>query len=215
MAEPIRQCLHCGVDFEPPWNYKKKVFCSRKCAIRNRMPTPARTDTTFACAHCGKVRERPRHITKKGYVLGYNWRIKFCSKECGWKGRKERPINPNGYVCQSNGYLRVSKRGTGGRVKLLLHRVVMAQKLGRELLPGENVHHLDGNRTNASPENLELWTTRQPCGQRVTDKIAFAIEMLRLYPEFAREAGVMLVDLEHPTDGTPEPAATGNPEALH
>jgi hypothetical protein len=34
----------------------------------------------------------------------------------------------------------------------------------------------------------------QPPGQRVIDKVAFGIEILRLYPEFARSAGVALVE---------------------
>jgi hypothetical protein len=72
----------------------------------------------------------------------------------------------------------------------------MEDMLGRPLLPGENVHHKDGNRANWARENLELWTTRQPAGQRVTDKVAFAVEILRLYPEFAREVGVELHDVQ-------------------
>lgn len=91
----------------------------------------------------------------------------------------------------------------------------MEEMLGRPLRKGENVHHRDGNRTNAAPENLELWTTKQPPGQRVVDKVAFAIEMLRLYPEFAREAGVMLVELDHPSAATPEPAGTESPSTLN
>ncbi len=34
------------------------------------------------------------------------------------------------------------------------HRIVMEEKLGRKLNPGEVVHHIDGNRLNNDPENL-------------------------------------------------------------
>ncbi len=36
------------------------------------------------------------------------------------------------------------------------HRVLMAERLGRELQPWEVVHHKDGNPRNNDPDNLKL-----------------------------------------------------------
>ena len=38
----------------------------------------------------------------------------------------------------------------------LVHRIVAAQTLGRPLLPGEVVHHIDGNGENNEPSNLQV-----------------------------------------------------------
>jgi hypothetical protein len=61
------------------------------------------------------------------------------------------------------------------------HRYVMEEMLGRQLLPNENVHHRNGDIHDNRPENLELWTTSQPPGQRVDDKIVNAVYLLNLY----------------------------------
>lgn len=65
----------------------------------------------------------------------------------------------------------------GGKI-VAQHRYVMEQHLGRNLLPHENVHHLNGDRGDNRIDNLELWSRSQPPGQRVADKIAWCLEFL-------------------------------------
>ena len=65
-----------------------------------------------------------------------------------------------------------------GRTKELEHRLVMAQVLGRPLRADEVVHHRNGDRLDNDPDNLELWTTAQPKGQRVSDQVEWARRLL-------------------------------------
>ena len=95
-------------------------------------------------------------------------------------GRGYRGVNNKGYV--------VLKFGTGKShetITILEHWLVMEEHLGRALYDWEYVHHRNGDRTDNRLENLELWATWQPRGQRVSDLARFVVEY---YPAEVREA---------------------------
>lgn len=125
---------------------------------------------------------RPHYA--KGHCITHYWQQK--------SGRPLRPIrSQNGRSRNRWGYILVrapDHPNAGKNGYVLEHVMVMAEILGRPLLLFEEVHHRNGVRDDNRPSNLELWSTSQPPGQRVEDKIAWAVELLQQYaPELLRK----------------------------
>lgn len=93
-----------------------------------------------------------------------------------WKGGRTRH--------KMHGYIRVKAPGhprASSDNYVREHQLVMESMLGRYLLPGENVHHRNGQKDDNRPENLELWVKSQPAGQRAVDLVAWAREIIATY----------------------------------
>jgi hypothetical protein len=115
-------------------------------AERFKIPRP--------CEKCGKPflgRDRP------------NKPARFCSKRCHFlsKATKEWQIKAGKRAGQLN---IIRLRGKGKKKWYIKeygrhqHRIVMEKKLGRKLTSNELVHHIDHNKHNNNPENLQLVT---------------------------------------------------------
>ncbi len=177
----------------------------RKLGVKPRKNIPAGTDCIYghtlgriksgACRECSRLNTSRVDQNVKAGKHGVcsvdgcdsfvrNKKTGFCNLHYGrWKkhgapGEAERrqAVNGSGTV-DGQGYRKFHKDGK----VFLEHRMVMSLHLGRELLPEENVHHINGVRLDNRIENLELWSKAQPAGQRVIDKTAWAIKWLTTY----------------------------------
>jgi len=203
-------CAYCATGFTMRGGlargYEKKhgklpLYCSRTCfgqsrvgegRIGSRAPraNQSLTAPTFECSHCGKTTERRKNAGWEDKPNGWNYRQRHCSKECFYASRRVSEYQGGpGYVDQ-NGYRIIH---VGFQKKEKEHRYVMAKLLGRPLRNNENVHHRNGLRTDNRPENIELWVKTQPCGQRVTDVVSHALQILKDYPDVATAFGVEVV----------------------
>lgn len=176
---PEQRCAVADCDrtaAERGWCHGHYLRWVRLGDVQADRPLDRRVNTTCTVETCD------RQATERGLCKTHaNRKRKYGDVQAD---KPIREIAGTGYI--SHGYrvipVHPSERWlVNGDTKSAEHRLVMAKVLGRPLFPDESVHHVDGDRLNNDPSNLELWSRWQPAGQRVTDKVAAAIALLQRY----------------------------------
>ncbi len=116
------------------------------------------------CDNCGKV--------YKAYgSKAPDFKHHFCCAACAksWRAQHMRELNEDlnktRMTPEVRHKLRIARldKGEGKTYTKTFgrhtHRVVAEQMLGRPLLPGEVVHHIDGDKRNNDPSNLMVFAS--------------------------------------------------------
>lgn len=126
-----------------------------------------------ATKYCSLHRSR---IIRNGSSDPIKCSVDNCLNDSANTSSKPRCLEHQGYT-KKEGYRMIRVDGK----YVSEHRHLIEQKIGRKLYDHEEVHHINGIRNDNRLENLELWSTSQPSGQRVDEKIAWAKQFLSDY----------------------------------
>lgn len=144
----------CSIDGCERLSRARGLCSSHYMTLRNRGALPAKLVTEVCkVPDCGAA-----HFGK-GYCKMHLARFKSGTLE------RDMPKRRMGGGNMTGKYLEVYRphHPNSSRTGMILeHRLVMSEHIGRPLLPHENVHHKNGQRTDNRIENLELWSSYQP-----------------------------------------------------
>lgn len=137
------------------------------------------------CGDCA-VPGCDRHAVSRGLCGRHyqRWRSRGCTETPSQLAVNRRRAKGDGHVVKAGGYLLVKHPESpmaDAKGYVREHRYVMAEHLGRPLRRDEHVHHKNGDGSDNRLANLELWSRSHPPGQRVTDIVAWAREILDRY----------------------------------
>jgi hypothetical protein len=146
----------CKKEFTP--NNARQLYCTRDCANRAKSYRRYKKNGYSAnilntCPRCNSLYQPKRY------------KQKYCSISCANSAKKiyltipDCLENADRKIDKNIGYVRVyapmhREANTWGYV--YEHRIIAEQVIGRELLPDEVVHHINGKRWDNNPSNLQV-----------------------------------------------------------
>ena len=156
------------------------------CSIENCVRPAVKRNKTLCNAHDFKERRKHearictipecgKHVNARGFCKSHYNHWKAYGDPL-IKGTPGRVPNLDTWHLTTHGYIEcydVNTKKWRGE-----HRLIMERLLGRSLSSTETVHHKNGIRRDNREENLELWDSAHPKGQKIQDKIAWCIEYL-------------------------------------
>lgn len=151
MAKITRTCHQCGVSYAT-WPSQRLLYCSKSCA------RTALNLTSANPSHHRDISGDKNPMYGRGLKGAanpmYGLRKELCPR---WKGG--RKIRSDGYVLvvAPDDHPYPAYTAPTGTKYVLEHRLVVERRLGRYLIPGEVVHHIDGNPSNNDDANLRLF----------------------------------------------------------
>jgi len=177
-------CLQCGkikrISLSKAKN-GKGMFCSPICFQTYRKELQEAKKHVRVCQQCDKFFK----VNPGAFSNSHVW--KYCSQECYYESRADKARKRNGQThINSNGYVEVymfdHPAVKNNRTKRVMeHRLVMEEVLGRYLESFETVHHINGIKDDNRPENLEVWIQKcHPTGKRLQDIYRKDVERLAL-----------------------------------
>jgi hypothetical protein len=136
-------CEYCKNSFMPTGS--RNIYCSPVCMFGG----------PSTCEGCRQV------FVPKDWGSGRRGRKtikgrRFCSRACfKQKGipHQARPVGGGYYVV----YVGRDYPGARPDGRILVHRKVMQEHIGRPLLREETIHHINGDTGDNRIENLEIW----------------------------------------------------------
>ena len=181
--QPVTCGCGCGqsIAWQPYFAHRRPRYIRghRSRTIDHTIKPPAKwpRPSGFCGCGCGQRTAIAKQTSiTRGHYRGYHKlfaRGHNASTTLAYVLAPGRWLTRNGYV--------VVNSPSGGHRHEYEHRVVMSKFLQRPLARHEYVHHRNGNRADNSPGNLELWLHKDPPGQRITDLVTWAREIIARY----------------------------------
>jgi|TARA_B110000483_G_C18040298_1_gene482330 hypothetical protein len=167
-----------------PTSITTKLRCIVKCDCGNKADYNVGGIKAKKTTHCGC--ERPEVVST--YLDIVNGKLVTSAN---------KSTNKGGYVTYS-----INNGEYNGNIfhgPYSGHKLIYEMYNGVTLTSNQNIHHKNGVRDDNHIDNLELWDTSQPAGQRVLEKLSYYFELVKSHsnnPLYKEEIESQLSQLE-------------------